>query len=215
MKIKNILYKSQKLQLTEPYTIAYETFDSCTNIFMKAETDKGLSGWGCAAPDSSVTGETPEGTQRIIEKHIEPILRNADPFDYTRIMEELKKLIPENPSALAMTDMLLYDLVSKKAGVPLYKFLGAYRKSIPTSITIGIMEVPETLKKAEEYFLSGFRIFKLKGGRSYIEDIEKVIKIREKYGPKIAIRVDANQGYSVEQAINFVENTRKYNVELL
>lgn len=215
MKIKRIYVKSKKLQLAEPYTIAYETFHSCTNIFMMALTDKGITGWGCAAPDASVTGETPEETLRVIEETIEPLLINADPFDYTLIMEELKKLIPENPSALALTDMLLFDLVSKKAGVPLYKYLGAYRKSIATSITIGIMGLFETLEKASDYHNSGFRIFKLKGGCSVEEDIEKVIKLREKFGKKIAIRVDANQGYSLEQAVTFVEKTRKYQVEIL
>jgi o-succinylbenzoate synthase len=215
MKIKRIYFKAKNLQLAEPYTIAYETFDSCSNIFMRAETDSGLAGWGCAAPDPGVTGETPDETLKVIENFIEPALNNADPFDYTRIMEELKKLIPANPSALAMTDMLLYDLVSKKAGVPLYKYLGAYRKSIPTSITIGIMELSETLQKADEYYRTGFRIFKLKGGHSFEEDVEKVIKLRERLGKKIAIRVDANQGYTVQQAIHFVENTRKHNVELL
>lgn len=215
MKITRIHYKSLNLQLVEPYTIAYQTFDSCVNIFMMVETDAGLKGWGSAAPDLHVTGETEEGVLEELEKTIEPRLKNADPFDYTEIMADLKKEIPSSPSALAMTDMVLFDLVSKKAGVPLYKYLGAYRHSIPTSITIGIMPPAETIKKVQFYYNTGFRIFKLKGGLSCEEDIEKVRKIRELLGKNISIRVDANQGYTVEEAIEFVEATREYKVELL
>jgi o-succinylbenzoate synthase len=215
MKIKKIYFRSLDMELSEPYTIAYETFSSCTNVFLMAETDSGLKGWGCGAPDAGVTGETVADTLRVVEEYIEPLLINADPFDFTKIMEELRNLLPTNPSALAMTDMLLYDLVSKKAGVPLYKYLGAYRHSIPTSITIGIMPVKDTLEKARAYYNAGFRIFKIKGGLSSNEDIEKVARIREEFGKNTGIRVDANQGYSVEQAIEFVEKTRKYNVEVL
>ncbi|MFW5820252.1 MAG: mandelate racemase/muconate lactonizing enzyme family protein [Bacteroidota bacterium] len=215
MKIKNIYFKSLELKLKESYTIAYETFSSCTNIFMMAETAEGIKGLGCGSPDSGVTGETPGKTMDVIEKYIEPLLKNADPFDYTRIMEELRKNIPGNPSALAMTDMLLYDLISKKAGVPLYKYLGAYRKSMPTSITIGIMPVEETIDRARNYYHSGFRILKLKGGRSCEEDIEKIARIRKEFGDEIQLRVDANQGYTVEEAVKFVEKTRTYTIELL
>ncbi len=215
MKIKEIYFKSVKLKLQESYTIAYDTFSSCTNIFLMAETDRGIKGWGCGSPDPGVTGETPEQTIEVLEKYIEPALKNADPFDYTRIMEELKKIIPGNPSALAMTDMLLYDLVSKKAGVPLYKYLGAYRSSMPTSITIGIMPVEETIERAKAYYDSGFRIFKLKGGKSCDEDIEKIARIRFEFGEEIRLRVDANQGYSVDDAIRFVEKTRNHKIELL
>ncbi len=215
MKIKQLYYKSIELKLKESYTIAYDTFSSCTNVFIMAETDKGIKGWGCGAPDPGVTGETPEQTLQVLGQFIEPVLKDADPFDYTRIMDELKKYIPDNPSALALTDMLLYDLVSKKAEVPLYKYLGAYRKSMPTSITIGIMTVEETIERAKSYYDSGFRIFKLKGGRLCDEDIEKTARIREVFGHGIQLRVDANQGYSVEDAVRFVEKTRHYKVELL
>ena len=51
MKITNVSYERLDLQLTEPYTIAYETVDSTTNFILKIETDSHLVGYGCAAPD--------------------------------------------------------------------------------------------------------------------------------------------------------------------
>jgi L-alanine-DL-glutamate epimerase-like enolase superfamily enzyme len=132
-----------------------------------------------------------------------------------RIMEQLKGAMPHSPSALAMVDMLLYDIVAKQAGVPLYHYLGGYRDHIATSITISIMPVTQTLERVARHIKNGFRILKIKGGLNVEEDIEKVIKVREQAGKHIEIRFDANQGYSVEDAIRFVEQTRQACVEIL
>jgi L-alanine-DL-glutamate epimerase-like enolase superfamily enzyme len=45
------------MRLREPFTIAYETIESVTNIFCRMETDKGINGFGCCCPDKPVTGE--------------------------------------------------------------------------------------------------------------------------------------------------------------
>jgi len=215
MKILHTECFAVEMPLKEPYTIAYETLSSCTNLFIRATTDAGVTGFGCAAPDEGVTGETPGMTLDVYNSIIEPGLKGADFSRVIRILEELKPGLTQNPSALAMTDMLLYDLISKKAGLPLYRFLGGFRKSIPTSITIGIMTASETIEKARDYFRQGFRILKVKGGVSVEEDIEKVALLRKTFGHDITMRFDANQGYSVADAISFVHATRNQGVELL
>jgi len=215
MKILRSETRVHEMKLNEPYTIAYETISSCSNVFLVAETDKGIRGFGCAAPDVVVTGETADSVVEIYNFHIEPALKGADPFRFARILEELRVSLVHNTSGLAMADMLLYDLVSKSAGVPLYKYLGGYRTSIPTSITISIMPVGDTLRKAAEYRKQGFFIFKLKGGLDVEADVEKIMKLRELLGEQVEIRFDANQGYSLENAIQFVEQTRPAGVELI
>jgi L-Ala-D/L-Glu epimerase len=215
MKILRTECRVQEMLLSEPYTIAYETIYSCSNLFMVAFTDKDIRGFGCAAPDVEVTGETADSVMEIYNYYIEPALRGADPFRYARVLEDLRASLLHHPSALAMTDMLLYDLVSKSAGVPLYKYLGGYRTSIPTSITVGILPLNETLARASEFIKMGFSIFKVKGGKNVDEDIEKVLCLRELLGEAAEIRFDANQGYTLESAIDFVEKTRSARVELI
>jgi L-alanine-DL-glutamate epimerase-like enolase superfamily enzyme len=215
MKILRTECRVHEMKLTEPYTIAYETVHSCSNLFLIAETDSGMRGFACAAPDVEVTGETADSVMEIYNFHIEPALRGADPFRYARILEDLRASLLPHPSALAMTDMLLYDLISKSAGVPLYKYLGGYRSSIPTSITISIMSLEDTLRKAREHRKNGFFIFKIKGGLNVGEDVEKIMRLRELLGNDVEIRFDANQGYTLEDAIQFVEQTRAAGVELM
>ncbi|MGK0366711.1 MAG: L-alanine-DL-glutamate epimerase-like enolase superfamily enzyme [Saprospiraceae bacterium] len=206
MKIIRISYERLDLKLRKPYVIAYETVSFATNFILKLETDIGLVGYGCAAPDVPVTGETPEMVATAITDVIEPYLRGQNPFTYSKIVEDLKPLLNGKSSALAMVDMALLDLTAKKADVPLYQFLGGYRQKISTSVTIGICDLQETLAEAEEFVKQGFWILKIKGGLNLEEDIERVLRVKERF-PKSILRFDGNQGYTAAEAICFAEAT--------
>lgn len=95
MKISEIDYFRLDMPLAVPYTIAYETVSHATNIILKLVTDKGLIGWGCAAPDPVVTGETPEDVIQSIEAVIRDYLKGQSPFRVARITHDLKQLIPQ------------------------------------------------------------------------------------------------------------------------
>jgi len=203
------------MQLAEPYQIAYEAVSTCTNIFMRIETDRKLIGFGCAAPDAIITGETPESVLSVLKDTIEPQLVRTDPLRYARTMEVLRPLLKHHPSALAMIDMALFDLLGKTAGLPIYKLLGGYRTRIMTSVTIGIMPPGETVERAAAYVARGFRSLKIKGGINVEADVERVLKVRETVGLKIELRFDANQGYSEKDALRFVKETRSARLELI
>ena len=215
MKINTLHGQVRQLKLKEPYSIAYESVESCESVFIRLKTDGDVMGFGFAAPDLEVTGESAEEVYQAFTTIIEPLLKGRDVFQYARIMESLKDRLPNHPSARAMVDMALYDLLAQKAGVPLYQLLGGYRKHIATSVTIGILPLQMTLDRTGEHIKRGFKVLKIKGGRQVEEDIEKMIRIRELAGKNIRIRFDANQGYSLEESIRFMEETAKAGVELL
>ena len=213
MRITNISFERLDLKLSDPYTIAYETIDRTSNFILKVETDGKIIGYGCAAPDPIVTNETPDDVAHAIDSIIIPYLKGKDPFTYALLLLELKQVLGKRSSALAMVDLALFDIMSKKAEVPLYKFLGGYRNQIATSITIGIMGVDETLAQASEFVKQGFGILKVKGGSNLEEDIAKMRMIHEKY-PNIELRFDGNQGYSVKESVAFVKATAAIGVEI-
>jgi len=215
MKIKKIEFFRLDMPLSVPYTIAYETVSHASNIILKLITDTGLTGWGCAAPDVSVTGETVEDVIQSIERVIQDRLLGCNPFRIARITHELKKLIPKSSSAIAMVDMALYDLMARKADLPLYQLLGGFRRQIATSITIGILPMDETLQQAIKHLKNGFTILKLKGGLNLSEDIEKVIKLRENLGNDFILRFDANQGYTFEESVTFIDSIKSANLEII
>jgi L-alanine-DL-glutamate epimerase-like enolase superfamily enzyme len=215
MKIVRVDAWRHTMPLAEPYTIAYETFSSATNVFLRIETDTGIAGCGCAAPDRTVTGETADTVMGAAAATIEPRLTDTDPLRTGKRLDTLRKVLAGQPAALAMVDMALYDLLGKAADLPLFLLLGGYRTRIRTSITIGILPVRETVERAAQRVKEGFRAVKIKGGKDVAADIERVIRVREKVGPKVELRFDANQGYSVKDALAFVSNTRRAGVAVL
>ena len=215
MKITRLEMWPVTMQLTEPYNIAYEQVASATNVFLRIETDQGLTGYGCAAPDAAVTGESPESVIKVGKEVVEPVLHGANPLRLARLTENLKSILSRNPSAMAMADMALYDILGKAAGLPVYMLLGGYRTRIMTSITIGIMPVADTVAKALEYAGKGFRSLKLKGGVDVETDIERVLEVRKVVGTRVELRFDANQGYGEADALHFIEETRQAGLALI
>ena len=203
------------LKMASAYTIAYESVSAANNVFLKLETNKGVVGFGCAAPDVSITGETDKSVLTAYNDIIAPLLKNIDPLRIAFIMEKLKPILKNQPSAMAMVDMALYDILAKYANLPLYLLLGGFRKHIKTSITIGIEPLESTIEKALKYLSQGFTALKIKGGKDVEEDIEKMIRLREAVGNKIEFRFDANQGYSEAEAMRFVDKTRRAKLEIL
>ena len=215
MKIKAMELFPVTMRLKEPFIIAYETIESVTNFFCRMETDRGITGYGCCCPDESVTGELPETVIEAWKNVIVPTLEGGDPTRIALWMEKLKKRLSGNPSALALVDMTLYDILGKIAGLPLFKILGGFRTRIKTSITIGIMPTEKAVAYALGYVGQGFKALKIKGGKDTDHDIERVLRIREAVGKSIELRFDANQGFSEQEAIRFVEATRPARLELL
>jgi L-alanine-DL-glutamate epimerase-like enolase superfamily enzyme len=215
MKITSVEYFRLDMPLAVPYTIAYETVSQTTNIILKINTDSGLTGWGCAAPDLEVTLETPEDVIERIESTVIGLLQGENPFHNARVNHQLKQLHPKSSSLIAMVDIALHDLLARKAKLPLYQLLGGYRDKIPTSITIGILPLDETMEQAGEYVKKGFSIIKLKGGLNLDEDIEKVMKLRERFGEDLLLRFDANQGYTPAESIEFINKSKIARIEIL
>jgi L-alanine-DL-glutamate epimerase-like enolase superfamily enzyme len=215
MKITGLHAWKVALKLSEPYTIAYETVESAANVFLRIETNRGVEGYGCAAPDPVVTGESPEAVHRMLVEVVPPLVRGSNPLRSARLLQRLAKPLNEHPSALAAVDMALHDILGKAAGLPLWKLLGGFRDRIPTSVTIGILPEKETVDRARDWVEKGFKHLKLKGGVELEQDVARVMQVREAVGEKIGLRFDANQGYTLEQALEFVQRTRPARLELL
>ena len=203
------------MRLSEPYTIAYERVETATNVFLRMETNRGFTGYGCAAPDEHVTGETSAGVLQDVNGVVSQSLVGSDPLRTAMLLERLKPLLKLKPSALAAVDMALFDILGKTSNLPLWRLLGGYRDRMKTSVTIGILSAEETVAHAKEWIARGFSCLKLKGGIDVGSDIDRVLRVREAVGDRIELRFDANQGFSLEDSLTFVERTRSARLELI
>lgn len=204
-----------RLRLREPYTIAYETVNETTNVFLRLETNSDLIGYGCAAPDQAVTGETADRVLQAVRDVVEPALRNRNALDLAPLLDDLSAALGDQPSALALVDLALHDLLGKARGLPLWRLLGGTREGMATSVTIGILPVAETVARARDLVGRGFRCLKIKGGLDADDDAVRVLAVREAVGGDVALRFDANQGYTVDDAIRFAARTRRARLEFI
>jgi len=215
MKIKNIKVWSADLGNTKPYTIAFKTVDEVRNAFVEITLDNGLTGLGSGNPSEYVTGENLSQTlDALQEKNLE-FLVGRDIREMKQLTYEAWQKFPKNPAARAAIDIALHDAFTKFLDIPLVKYLGQKIQSMPTSNTIGIKNVEETLKETGEYLKQGFKAIKVKLGKDLAEDIERMVKMREQFGNDYAIRIDANQGYNAKQTIEFYQKTKNLKIELI
>lgn len=215
MKIVRIESWQQGLPLTRPYTIATQTIEAVTLFFVRLVGDTANVGLGSASPAAVVTGETAEACAAALAPERLDWLVGRDPRHLGGLCRELRHRLAATPAARAALDMALYDLFARHLGVPLVDLLGRRHDRLETSITIGIKPTAETLAEADEYLGRGFRCLKVKIGLDFEPDLERLARLRERVGPEVRLRVDANQGYSLAQTLRLAEPIARLALELV
>ncbi len=215
MRIKSIRAFLRDLALTKPYTIAWETTSSVENVFIDIELDNGMVGLGAANPSPEVVGESPEQALLNLQGEWVAGLVGQDIRLFQQHIDAAQRQFPHAPGTMAALDIALHDAFGQYLGIPLVQFYGQKIRSLPTSVTIGIMNVADTLAEAKAFYGQGFRVLKVKTGLNVAEDSERVLKLREAYGQHLTIRVDVNQGYSLTDLTRFLSETGTANLELI
>lgn len=183
----------------EPFVIATETCYAAENIFLRMYTDEGITGVGECSPFPMLVGET-QDTCFYVGKDLAKILIGKNPLEIEARLNELDAFIAFNKTIKSAFDMAMHDIASKKAGKPLYAFLGGKKKAIQTDLTIGINTPEKMANTAIQFVQDGVKIIKVKLGKNGLEDIERIRKIRAAVGPNIQLRIDANQGWDFDTA---------------
>jgi L-alanine-DL-glutamate epimerase-like enolase superfamily enzyme len=184
------------------FTIATGSSSSEENVIVKVVCGDEF-GIGNANP-SDVTKETLKSIEAFLSKVPKKIV-GTDENEPEKLHQRLDSIAEGNTAAKAAVDIAIFDLLAKRCKQPLWKFLGGERDKMLTDMTIGIASKELTVERATKHTRSGFRALKIKVGLDLAEDIKRVAAVREAVGEKIELRVDANQGYSVDQAIRFCE----------
>lgn len=215
MTIKRILAYRMNMALTRPYTIAFETTSAVENVFLEIELSDGTLGIGAASPSMHVLHESMED---IITNLQSPKLQQwigKDIRQFMALIGAARELFPNHPATRAAIDIALHDAFGKYLGIPIVEFYGRQHETLPTSVTIGIMDIESTLSEAAGYKTLGFSVLKIKTGLQVEEDIERCFKLRERFGSYFTIRADANQGYTAAETRKFIEATRPLGLELV
>ncbi|WEK35369.1 MAG: dipeptide epimerase [Candidatus Pseudobacter hemicellulosilyticus] len=195
-----------------PFTIATGTMHYAQNTFIRIHTDEGFYGVGECSAFPMIAGET-QATCFEMAKDFAALWKGKDAFAIEERMQELHAFTAFNSTIKSAFDMALFDLAAKQAGKPLYQYLGGELKPLETDLTIGI-DTPENMgAKAADFVQRGVRILKVKLGKNPAEDVERIKRIREAAGDGVLLRVDANQGWSYEDALFALQAISPYSIE--
>lgn len=204
MKIVDIQTDEIFIPLAMPFKTALRTVSSVEDVVVKITADDGRVGYGEAPPTGVITGDTKGSILSAVNEFIRPALLGMDIAELDAVMARLDGCILKNTSAKAAVDMALYDLWGKLYGAPLYRLLGGARRELETDITISVNPVEEMVRDSLAAVERGYRILKVKVGKEGLKDIERIQAIRQAVGPQVAIRVDANQGWTAKQAVRII-----------
>lgn len=192
---------TREVALAAPFRIASHTWEATRNVFCRVSYD-GVSGVGESSPDPRA-GETAEAVEAALGAA--DLGRLASPFDLEAIDDEL---LPPGPARAAL-DIALHDLAGKLAGVPVAALLGAGGREPPlTSLTVPIDDAATMAARAAA--LADHPVLKVKVG--FDGDLEAVAAIRHAYDG--VLRVDANEGWTPEQAMARLNDLEPFGIEL-
>jgi L-alanine-DL-glutamate epimerase-like enolase superfamily enzyme len=181
-----------------PFLASHGTVTERELLIVSLESDDGLVGYGEAAPLPSYDGVSIDCVIDALES-LRPLLagyRDAAPIDdlLARCSEQTV-LAP----ALAAVDLALWDLAGRRTREPVWRLLGARRAApVPVNWTISADDRAGAAREAAEARTAGFATVKVKVGMG--DDAGRLAAVRAFAGPAMAIRIDANGVWSVQQA---------------
>jgi L-alanine-DL-glutamate epimerase-like enolase superfamily enzyme len=205
--IKKIDVSVLRAPLIQPFRTALGEHKELENLLFTIEFDSGIKGYGEAAIATHITGETLETTRENLLS-IGGDITGKDPRVCIGMSKIFHKKFEHNKAAVCAIEMALLDGLGKRAKMPLWRMFGDGGIKLATDITIVISSIEETEETAEKYYGKGFRSFKVKVGRDEKLDLKRVVAVK-RIAPGAKIIVDANQGYTASQALNFLKALEK------
>jgi muconate cycloisomerase len=173
-------------------------------LILKMTDADGRVGWGEApalkdwgGEFGRYFGESPGTVRSVVTQYLAPAVMGCVPGEITELHARMDRALKGHPYAKAAIEIAAYDLAGLQLNVPAYRLLGgAVRRRIAVTHSIGLIGFEEAEREAAQAAREGIRTFKIKVGVDPDRDVEMVLRVRDTVGPKVALCVDANQGYA-------------------
>ena len=211
MKIVSIKSHVLRYELEKELGYSQQYYKHRTVHLVEIETDEGITGWGeCFGP-----GNIALANKFIVEKVIQPLIKGEDPTNKEYIWHKVYNLLRDSGQkgmpiqALSGIDIALWDILSKKAKLPLYKLIGGKTNSQIPVYGYGMMLQKKSVNELTELFKEeskkikekNFKAMKMKIGLGPKDDLKLVKTVREEVGDDFKLMVDANHAYNTIDAM--------------
>ena len=192
-------------------------------LVVEVDTDEGVSGVGITALFVPGSGEVVDLYARLISRNFRDILVGENALGTQALWH---KMYREGAvwgrtgiarQCMSVLDVALWDLKSKRAGLPLWQFLGGPVVDRVPAYVNGAHDLPPELlaEKAHDYVAQGFRAVKIRGSASVVtleEATRRVAAVREAIGPDIRLMVDVNGTWDADTAIQMLRDWERFDL---
>ncbi len=201
------------IALKYPFVISRETITHAENVLVRITAANGQIGYGECSPYRSIAGES-QATCLAVAPLLAQALMGKNPLEVDAAVQAMDRAIVGQRCIKSAFDLALFDLVSRILGLPLYQYLGGdNKKALRTDMTVGISTPEKMAAQALAFKNEGFYAIKIKLGTNVADDLARVKAIRSAVGPDIPLRVDANQGWSLNVAAQTLKAIAAYDIE--
>ncbi|PZR25762.1 MAG: dipeptide epimerase [Citrobacter freundii] len=213
LKIDQVELYKLFIPLKDPFVISLGPIYNAESVVVVIRTNEGITGFGECSPFMSINGESAD-TGMVVGQYFAQWLKGRDPLLIEENIVGMDKIIYGNSSIKSAFDMAMYDIASQNAGLPLYAYLGGNtNKTIITDYTVSIGEPGKMAQDALKIKEEGYPAIKIKLGNNGDTDVQRIRAIRELVGNEIPLRIDANQGWGVDEAIRTLNALAPYGIQ--
>ena len=215
-KIKRVEAIAVRLPMAKPMKMAGVLIESADNVLVRLETDGGHVGWGEAASAPTMTGETME-SMTIAVRYMASALSGCALASLADAGALLDRAMYGNTAAKAAMEMAWHDALGRALGRPVYELFGAKRRDqVPVLWMLGTGDADADVREAQEKLAAGYGAFKIKVGVATPQaDAERTRRICAALGRGKLICADANQGYTVDEALDYVNAVADTSLDFL
>jgi len=206
-----------RLPFAQPFKISQGARETLETLIVRVHTDEGIVGIGeTQAWRRQGSAELLWSLVRTIKDHFEPLIAGRSPFDIGGILQTLNEALYNTLYAQAAVADALYDIAGKAVGLPVHKLLaGECRDRVRIGGLLAMKPtVGELMESAQAFYERGFRHFGLKIGLDPKQDLANVLALRERFGDRVVLRVDANGALSYEAALALLKKLEPHDIDV-
>jgi len=205
-------YERTTLRLRHPMRASYGEVHERELLSVALTGADGVSGYGEAAPLPAYDGVSVERVQAAVASYRD-VLAGSGEASGAQVLEACRAA-DDVPAALAAVDLALWDRAGRRAGKPVAALLVDDPVSqVPVNATISALDRATASEQAGRAARAGFTCLKVKVGVG--DDAGRVAAVRASAGPDVALRLDANGAWSVDEAVRAIEALAPAGLELV
>ena len=215
MKIRDFIVHPSSMRKDDPtWKFALGASPVTEGAILQLVAEDGTEGFGYASATAHM-GSIPKGLEAELE-WLKPAVVGAEADNIEMILAALDRRLRNAPQAKAAIDCALHEMKARRLGIPLYQLFGGKVRDRVSILRILAIKTPEEMaKQAQKLVDQGYRYLKIKVHGEVAEDVARVRAIRKQVGDDVHLTIDANQAYSVKDAIIAISRMSEFNIDLV